>query len=423
MKIMLVNDVPVGLAGSGGVEKHVLELERALREAGHQTVLLTHQLRGQPEVQSAGRYLIPHFNAPPLRKRPARNYLDQSRALEKVQRIVADENPDVIHVHNFMNPRALRLLRRLRPVVKSIHDCRPFCTKPYPAVASRLIGDSETFCDITFCWRCWSRCYLRAGCTWVEKMDAWSSYPANMRALREIAAFDKVVVYSRYLGELAAACVSKEKIELVHFFTEAEKMEEAAAQPDDPPVLFFAGRLAPEKGIRHLFKAVEALPPDLRFRLVIAGDGPLREEAAAWAARRPAGGPVELAGFLSYEPMMDWYRRAYVVLFPSIGSEGCPLTGIEAMYAGAPVIGFDVGGVGEWLVNEETGVLLPRGDIAGMTRAIADLLRDPARRRAMGERARKYVGAKFRKALHLQRLSEVYEGAIRARKGGLHETG
>ena len=415
MKIMLVNDVPVGLAGSGGVEKHVAELETLLREAGQETVLLTHQLRGQPEMRAQGRYAIPHLNAPPLRKRPARNYFDQSRALEKVERIIAEENPDVIHVHNFMNPRALHTLRRLRPVVKSIHDCRPFCTKPYPVVASRLIGDTEAFCDITFCWRCWSRCYLRAGHTWIEKLDAWSSYPANQRALKEIAAFDRVVVYSRYLEELAHACVRKDKVELVHFFVDAEKRPYVPVPPADPPMLLFVGRLSPEKGLRHLFHALEALPPGQRYRLVIAGDGPMREEVADWISRRPAQAPAEQAGFLGQDALAELYRKAYAVVFPSIGSEGCPLTGVEAMYAGTPVIGFDVGGVGEWLIDNETGVALRRGDVAGMTAAIAGLLADPVRRQRLGERARRYVTAKFKRSLHLERLLEVYRGAQRAR--------
>lgn len=413
MKVLLVNDYSTELDFCGGTETHVTQLQQALMEHGIQTALMTQQLRGRPEIHEHDKFLIPDFNAPPLRKRFLQNYKHHREALKKAAECVREFKPDVIHIHNLMNPGALRMLRQCGPVVKSIHDCRPFCVKPPPVVASRLIGDSETFCDINFGMRCWSRCYARSGKTAVNRLEAWSFFPANLRALDEIKQVDQMIVYSRYLKELALRKMPDERrIHIVHHFTGAEGApEDLSAKPADRPVFIFAGRLSPEKGILHIFDALERMP-NMPCRLIIAGDGPIRDEVARRSRNSHPLHKVEVKGFVSRIPLYELYRKSSILLFPSIGSEGCPLTGIEAMYFNTPAIGYDTGGVGEWLINGETGLLLPRGDIAGLARAMADLASDPQQTARLGRQARTFVIQKFRKQTHVRQLVDIYEQTL-----------
>lgn len=415
MRVLLVNECPTGLEGSGGVEMHVPQLQKALAEQGVQSALLAHQIRGYPEVRDENLFLIPDFNAPPLRKKFLRNAQRHQAALKKAIGFVREFNPDVIHIHNLTNPGALHMLRQCgRPVIKSIHDCRPFCVKPQPMVASRLIGDSEEFCDISLGMRCWPRCYARPGKAAIERLEAWSYFPANLRALREIVQVDQIVVYSRYLKDLALRKIPTEQcIHLVHLFTDAEcAPEDLSAKPAGRPVFIFAGRLSPEKGILHIFDALKRIP-ETSCRLIIAGDGPLRHEVERRSRDCHPSHEVEIKGFVSRIPLYELYRRSSVLLFPSIGSEGCPLTGIEAMYFNTPAIGYDTGGVGEWLVNGETGILLPRGDIAGLARAIAGLAANPEKAAQLGHQARAFVSSKFRKQAHISQLIKIYAQAIK----------
>ncbi|OGV42036.1 MAG: hypothetical protein A2X46_05635 [Lentisphaerae bacterium GWF2_57_35] len=417
MKVMLVNECPIRLSGSGGTEKHVQQLLEALSQQGHEIVLLTSQLNGQPEVQTPGVYAIPHLNAPPLRKKIFHHLREQSNALRKTAEIVRRESPDVIHIHNLMNPKALKLFRSLRPTVKSIHDCRPFCTKPYPVVASRLVGNSEVLCNRRFDLGCWSRCYLHAGEKLIDRLEAWSYFPSNLRALREILACDRLVVYSRYTQQLAIRQgVNESRIDLLYLFTETGDLDlKTPIQREYPPLIVFAGRLSPEKGVRHLLEAVESLPCDLPFRLVIAGDGPMKKDIEQRAGALRSRIRIELPGFLHHETLLDLYRRAAFVVVPSIGSEGFSLVGIEAMNCSTPAVGFNVGGVGEWLVDRQTGLSVPRGDIQGLKDALEFMLRHPTERELMGCKAQAFVQAKFRRDTHIDGLIESYRQATKAR--------
>jgi glycosyltransferase involved in cell wall biosynthesis len=415
VRVLLVNECPTGLDGSGGVEMHVPQLQRALAERGIQTGLLAQQLRGHPESYDKDKFLIPDFNAPPLRKRLLRNIRQHHAALKKAAACVHEFKPDVIHIHNLMNPGALHMLRRCGvPVVKSIHDCRPFCVKPPPVVASRLIGDSETFCDISFGMRCWPRCYAHSGKTAIARLEAWSFFPANLRALHEIVQADQLVVYSRYLKELALRKMPDERrVHIIHHFTDVEGVpEDLSAKPAKLPVFIYAGRLSPEKGILHIFDALERIP-EIPCRVIIAGDGPIRDEVERRSRNCHPAHKVEVKGFVRQKQLYELYRKSSILLFPSIGSEGCGLSGIETMYFNTPVIGYDSGGVGEWLVNGETGILLPRGDIVGLARAMTELASNPEKTARLGRQARAFVSQQFRKEAHINRLLDIYEQAIK----------
>lgn len=415
MKVLLVNDCPPRTPGAGGVEVHVGQLRDALEERGMVVSILAAQQRGLPAQATAHERLIPDFKAPPLRKHLVENYKAHQAALTEARRFIHDLQPDVIHVHNLMDPGALRMLRQCGPVVKSIHDCRPFCVKPYPVVASRLIGDSETFCDISFGRSCWRRCYAHSGKTPMERLQAWSYFLPNLRVLHEIMRVDRLVVYSQYLKDLALMKMpDSQRVHILHLFTGAEfasRQLTLQSSPNDKPVFLFAGRLSVEKGILKIFDALDLIP-EVPCTLVIAGDGPAKDAVCRRIKNCSPLHDIKLKGFLRQTQLYAEYQAASVLLFPSIGSEGCPLAGIEAMYFGTPVIAFDTGGVGEWLIDGETGDLLPRNDIAGLANAMADLAANPERIKTLGIQARSFVQKKFSREAHVTELIEIYQQAI-----------
>jgi glycosyltransferase involved in cell wall biosynthesis len=413
MKVLIVNDCPPGQSGSGGVETHIRQLKEALIERGVDAAILASQRRGFPEQLEDGLFLIPNLNAPPLRKHLLENYRQQQTALKKAEEIIRQFNPDVINVHNFMNPGVLHLLRKSGPVVKSLHDCRPFCVKPPPVVQSRMIGDTEEFCDMTFGRQCWKCCYAHAGHTPIERIEAWSYFPANLKALDETLQFDRIVTYGSYLKELALRLFNDEqRIHIVHHFSDAEQASAGfEITPTDEPVFILAGRLAPEKTPLHVFQALERFP-DIPCRVIIAGDGPLREDVERCARAVSPLHKIEVKGFVGQAGLYELYRQSSILLFPSISSEGCPLVGIEAMYFGNTAIGYDTGGAGEWLVDGLTGIRVERGDIDGLARAMTRLIADPEETTRLRRQARDFVSRKFTKNNHISQLTDVYERAI-----------
>ena len=140
-------------------------------------------------------------------------------------------------------------------------------------------------------------------------------------------------------------------------------------EPEEPPHVLYAGRLSREKGILELVEAARGL------RLVVAGDGPLRDRV-----------PGAL-GFVPHDELERLYERAAVVACPS-HREGYGVVCAEAMAHGRPVVASAVGGLLDLVADGETGVLVSPGDVAALRAALERLLADAALRASFGGAAR-----------------------------------
>jgi len=138
-----------------------------------------------------------------------------------------------------------------------------------------------------------------------------------------------------------------------------------------PPEVLFAGRLSAEKGILDLVAAA-----DNGMKLTIAGDGPLRDRV-----------PGAL-GFVPHDQLGPLYDRAAVVAVPS-HREGFGVACAEAMAHGRPVVAGAVGGLLDLVVPEETGLLVPPGDVGALREALKRLLADEELRARLGANARR----------------------------------
>jgi glycosyltransferase involved in cell wall biosynthesis len=131
------------------------------------------------------------------------------------------------------------------------------------------------------------------------------------------------------------------------------------AQPEEPPHVLYAGRLSAEKGVEQLADAARGLP------LVVAGDGPLRDRV-----------PRTL-GWVAHDELLRLYERSAVVVCPSL-REGFGVSCVEAMAHARPVVASAVGGLRDLVVDGETGLLVPPGDVAALRAALERLLGTPS---------------------------------------------
>ncbi len=151
-------------------------------------------------------------------------------------------------------------------------------------------------------------------------------------------------------------------------------------------------RLVPRMGIDVLLDAWSALAgqlPDGSLLLLI-GEGPLRDELAARAARPPLAGRVRMLGRLPDTELIDAYRAADVALVPSLAFEGFGLVALEAAACGTPSIVSDTGGLPEALAGLDRSLCVPAGDSGALTarlaRAAQGALPDRAATRRHAER-------------------------------------
>lgn len=178
----------------------------------------------------------------------------------------------------------------------------------------------------------------------------------------------------------------------------------------DPPRILTVGRLAAPKDPLTLVRALPALRPR-EYSLAFVGGGrdqPLVEQAVR---ERGVAGRVTLLGERHDVP--ELLESADIFVLAS-RSEGAPLSVLEAMAAGLPVVASDVGGVAELVADGETGLLVPAGDAAALAGALARLLDDPGLRRRMGAAARARARERFDlaelRSAHLRLYSRALGG-------------
>jgi glycosyltransferase involved in cell wall biosynthesis len=144
--------------------------------------------------------------------------------------------------------------------------------------------------------------------------------------------------------------------------------------------LLYVGRLAPEKGVSILIKAVASLKcqQGKEIELCLVGDG---EERPALVQLVKELGLTEVVVFEGYVSFGEWlfahYRNADIFILPSL-SEGTPNVLIEAMAFGLPIVASRVGGCEELIRDRVTGILTEPGSIQSLQSAVQELLDDPA---------------------------------------------
>ena len=148
-------------------------------------------------------------------------------------------------------------------------------------------------------------------------------------------------------------------------------------------------RLVPIKAIDVFLKAaVQVLAAQPNAHFVVAGDGDLRADMEQLAQSLGIAERVHFLGFRADLPRINADLSAKVLCSLN---EGLPVAVIEALAACRPVVATDVGSVKDLVVNEETGILVPSGDVQALTNGIVRVLENPERAQKWGENGRARV--------------------------------
>jgi glycosyltransferase involved in cell wall biosynthesis len=261
----------------------------------------------------------------------------------------------------------------------------------------------------------WTRVPVRVFTVHGWAFKAYTGLPSALyrwtdRLMAPLTTVTICVAESELRAGLAARTCRRDRSVLIPNAVDV-KGASVAALEGDPPRLVTVGRLASPKDPLALIGALADVGSP--FRVLVVGDGPDRAGVEAAARRLGLDAAVEFAG--ERRDVAALLAGADVFVLAS-RSEGAPLSILEAMAAGLPVVASNVGGVGELVVDGETGLLVPPRDPAALTEALERLLADPALRRRLGAAGRRRALERFDLEAFRRAHVELYEREL-ARRG------
>jgi glycosyltransferase involved in cell wall biosynthesis len=215
--------------------------------------------------------------------------------------------------------------------------------------------------------------------------------------------------------------VPKEKLALIYSGAEDEEPAQADSLAirialgfeANAPLILFAGRLAEQKRIGDLLKALDLLQyVEPAARTIIVGDGPLREQLEKASQTYHLDGRVRFLGHR--EDVPNLMAASDLVVLPS-AFEGLPNVLLEAMRLRKPVIATAAPGTTEAVIDGQTGLLVPIGNPPLLARAIRDIIRDPIRAGQFAEAGRARVETLFRVDTMVAQFADLYEKLARTK--------
>jgi glycosyltransferase involved in cell wall biosynthesis len=237
---------------------------------------------------------------------------------------------------------------------------------------------------------------------------------ARYRAAARIVAISEAV-----RSELLAAGLDAKRIEVVPDGVEIPdpispeahlRARERWGLPVDATVIVNVGAFSAEKGHALLIEAFARLRREIgNCRLLIAGDGPLRDQLERQAKEAGVGAEINFAGFVSEVDAV--YRAGDLFVFPSL-HEGAGTSLLRAMAFGLPVLALARGGVSEIIAHGRNGVLVQKASADALAQAAAAMLRDVELRERLSQAAREAVASRYSADRMIDATARIFEELI-----------
>ena len=386
----------------GGLPNYVLMLAHAMPSAGFE-VLVAHGNAPLPAQLEVSGLTLAHL--------PGLAAGADDAAIDEAMVALRAWSPDIVHVHLCSNVAMIRrLLDSHLPLVRTLHDYTSLCLR---RGRRRWSGDR---CQRALGWSCaaWG-CFVsppRPG----SRLPSFANLATRLAERNHYRSFGASIVTGDHMARtLRRNGFPDARIHVVPYFT---RFEAEAADPippvkppgipgrDRPLELLFAGQALPVKGLETLMEALAGLHGDWRLSVLAEGQrlAPARAmvEAVGLAAR------VSFLGWATQSETRNNYRKSDVLVFPSLWDEPFGLVGIEAMSFGTPVVGFAVGGISDYLLDKETGLLVRETTADALRAALTQVIDNPEQIAVWGRNARNLVTRTYTKAVHLAALRRIY---------------
>lgn len=381
-----------------------MNLERLLGEHGHDTAV--YAMRYDSNVSSPWeRYFAPEvkFSGSVSSRFAALSRLMGGGVADSFGRLLHDFRPDIVHLHNihsYLSPKLAQMAHNHgAAVVWTMHDYKLVCPSYSCLANGQVCRDCQIDSTAVLRKRCMKGSMSASALAWLEALRWQHSMLCDW--------VDSFIAPSHFMAEmLCSAGFPNEKVATLCNFVDPDKLATIHANGDTPrgDYYCYVGRLSAEKGVDTLLEAASRLD----FPLRVAGTGPEEARLRDKYGSHPA---IEFLGHCDADSVAQLLLGARFMVIPSRWYENNPLSVIESLSAGTPVLGANIGGIPE-LIFPGAGMTFPHGDPDAMAGAIAQMYAKPFDRDSIKEEAAR----RFSFDTHYSLLTEIYEKALAAHK-------
>jgi glycosyltransferase involved in cell wall biosynthesis len=224
---------------------------------------------------------------------------------------------------------------------------------------------------------------------------------------------DRIICLTRSDSERVEGLgCSEEKIRLIPNAIDTEQFRPCEKRENN--LIVWVGRFVREKGLECLIKAAKIVANNAeKARFLLVGYGPLQTKIAKLARdNKLLGSVVCFTGPMNNEEVAELLGKATVFAFPSL-KEGLPISILEAMACGTPIVGSAIPGIRDVISNGQDGILVPPESHEQLANAILTLLNDSKLRKRIGQKARQTVTEKYNWNIVLGKIEKVYYELVR----------
>ncbi len=332
-----------------------------------------------------------------------------SREANRNLKMVIDHfRPDLAHIHLYkggLTAAILPVLRKMKiPTVITLHDYSLLCPR------NIMIDGNGRICE-----RCLTATRLNCIYHRCNRKNLYYSivnyieFVLNNNIFKPRNYFNKIICVSKfnYLKHSVHPLFSDRFLHLYNFYP---LLSQSNPKTTKGSYFLFYGRLAQEKGVSTLINTWKRLGKEVQLKIIGEGvmSAMIRDEI-----RKSNLTNVEFLGFRKGEELFGYIRDASFVLVPSEWYENNPLTIVEAYSSGKPVIGSNIGGIPELIIEDKTGYLFSMGNSFEFEEKITKAVNlSENEYQEMSESAYRFACDKFSEKAHYRDLLNIYREVV-----------
>lgn len=408
MKILQINKF---FFLKGGSERYFFDLSELLFKKGHEVIVWSTQ---NPKNLSWPRQeLFANYNDFSEKENifkklfKAQRILWNKEAKRKLEKVIKEEKPDIVHLHNISTHFSPSIIFALKkhgiPIVMTLHDYKLFCPN------YQFFSQGET------CFDClkkknYSSCISKKCIknSWIQSFGGYLEGIWHKDFLKIADKIDIFLTPSIFMKRKAVEWgIPNEKVIHLPNFIDENYISKKSENKKQSNYFLYFGRLSHEKGIELLIKAFSKTKDELSdWQMKIVGDGPEKERLRNLAKEQKR---IEFLGEKKGKELKEIIINANLVVIPSIWPENFPYSALESFALSKPVIAAKNGGLTELIKDRKTGLLFKSGNEKDLIEKLIWANDYKEELKQMGKMAKKEVLDKYNPEKHYQKLIKVYE--------------